>query len=290
MGKREWLANEFERFRPQLRDVAYRMLGSLSEAEDAVQETWLRLDRSDSDAVDNVRGWLTVAVGRISLDMLRARRSRREDYAGTWLPEPIVTFENGDPQDEAQMADSIGLALLAVLDTLSPAERVAFVLHDMFGVRFDEIGEILSRSELAARQLASRARRRIRGVQEPDVDLRRQREVVDAFLAASRSGSFDALIKVLDPEVVFRIDTGAIAPGTRPPIQGVRGVADEVLSRGPQFAHLARPAVVNGAAGLLIGPPGNVLGVVGFTIVRGRVAQIDIVADPAKLRRLSTTT
>jgi RNA polymerase sigma factor (sigma-70 family) len=290
MGKREWLANEFERFRPQLRDVAYRMLGSLSEAEDAVQETWLRLDRSDSDAVDNVRGWLTVAVGRISLDMLRARRSRREDYAGTWLPEPIVTFENGDPQDEAQMADSIGLALLAVLDTLSPAERVAFVLHDMFGVRFDEIGEILSRSELAARQLASRARRRIRGVEEPDVDLRRQREVVDAFLAASRSGSFDALIKVLDPEVVFRIDTGAIAPGTRPPIQGVRGVADEVLSRGPQFAHLARPAVVNGAAGLLIGPPGNVLGVVGFTIVRGRVAQIDIVADPAKLRRLSTTT
>lgn len=290
MGKREWLANEFERFRPQLRDLAYRMLGSLSEAEDAVQETWLRLDRSDSDAVDNVRGWLTVAVGRISLDMLRARRSRREEYAGTWLPEPIVTFENGDPQDEAQMADSIGLALLAVLDTLSPAERVAFVLHDMFGVRFDEIGEILSRSELAARQLASRARRRIRGVEEPDVDLRRQREVVDAFLAASRSGSFDALIKVLDPEVVFRIDTGAIAPGTRPPIQGVRGVADEVLSRGPQFAHLARPAVVNGAAGLLIGPPGNVLGVVGFTIVRGRVAQIDIVADPAKLRRLSTTT
>ncbi len=286
MSEREWLADEFERFRPKLREVAYRMLGSLNEAEDAVQETWVRLNRSDSEAVANVRGWLTVAVGRVSLDMLRARRSRREDYPGTWLPEPVVTFGDLGPEEDAVIADSIGLALLTVLDTLSPAERLSFVLHDMFAVRFDEIGAILGRSEIAARQLASRARRRVRGAREPDGDVTRQREVIDAFLAASRSGDFDALIKVLDPEVVFRIDTGAIAPGTRPPIHGAREVAEEALSRGSQFAELARPAIVNGAAGLLIGPSGNVLGVIGFTIVRGLIAQIDIVADPVKLERL----
>src|SRR3954451_20380765 len=206
------------------------MLGSRSEAEDAVQEAWLRLSRSDTEAVENLAGWLTTVVARVSLDMLRSRRARRKDYVA--LPEPIVTIEN-TPEDEAVLADSVGLALLVVLDTLTPAERLAFVLHDMFGVAFDEIAAILDRSEAATRQLASRARRRVRGATpRTDPDLREQRRVVDAFLAAARAGDFDALLEVLDPEVVFRLDAGGVTPRARGPVHGAKAVAAQILERG----------------------------------------------------------
>jgi RNA polymerase sigma-70 factor (ECF subfamily) len=281
----ELLAEEFERARPHLRAVAYRMLGSLSEAEDAVQESWLRLSRTDTDAVINLRGWLTTVVGRVSLDMLRARRARREDHPGTWLPEPIVSVDSeSDPEHEALLADSVGLALLVVLETLTPPERLAFVLHDMFGVPFDEIADILGRSPAAARQLASRARRRVRGAEPgPDADLAAQRHVVDAFLAAARSGDFEALVAVLDPEVVFRVDTGRVAARARPPVSGAEAVAQTILSRAPRFAALARPAVVNGAAGFVVGPGGRPFAVIGFSVVRGRIREIDLVLDPEKL-------
>src|SRR5216117_3308061 len=207
------MTDEFETHRQHLQAVAYRMLGSASEAEDAVQEAWLRLSRSDTAAVENMGGWLTTVVARVCLDMLR---SRREHYVGSWLPEPVVTIENG-PEDEAVLADSVGLALLVVLDTLTPAERLAFVLHDMFGMPFEEIAPIVDRSPAAARQLASRARRRVRGAPDPDPDLARQRAVVDAFLAASRAGDFDALVAILDPDVVLRVDRGRLAQAVRAP-------------------------------------------------------------------------
>src|SRR5262249_42291732 len=208
---REWVGGQFEGERPHVRRIAYRMLGGVTDTEDAVQEAWLRLARTDAAAVDNLGGWLTTVVGRVCLDMLRARRARREDYVGTWMPEPIVTAEDGaDPEQQALLADSVGLALLVVLETLTPAERLAFVLHDMFGVPFEEVAPIVERSPAAARQLASRARRRVRGAAPtPDPDLNRQREVVEAFLAASRAGDFDALLEVLDPDVVFRVDAGS---------------------------------------------------------------------------------
>ncbi len=214
--ERDWLTDRFEANRTHLRAVAYRMLGSVSEADDAVQESWLRLRRADTGDVENLRAWLTTVVSRVSLDMLRARRSRREDTFGPRVPEPIVAREDGaDPEHEALLADSVGLAMLVVLETLGPAERLAFVLHDMFAVPFDEIAPLVGRSPTAARQLASRARRRVRGAAPtmPDVDLARQREVVDAFVAAARAGDFDALVAVLDPEVVFRVDRGAIGAG-----------------------------------------------------------------------------
>ena len=226
MPEGDLTAEEFERHRARLRAVAYRMLGSMSEAEDAVQESWLRLNRSDPEAIANLPGWLTAVVARVSLDMLRARRARREDYAGSWLPEPVVTLENDetDPEHEALLADSVGLALLVVLDTLAPAERLAFVLHDMFAVPFDEIALIVDRTPAATRQLASRARRRVRGAAPvADADSSHQRELVDAFLAASRGGDFDALLAVLDPEVVFRADTGGAPPRARPPVVRSRG-------------------------------------------------------------------
>src|SRR6184192_2339289 len=230
VDERNWLAQRFEEHRSHLRAVAYRMLGSASEAEDAVQEAWLRLSRSDTAAVENMGGWLTTVVARVCLDMLRSRRARREDYVGSWLPEPVVSIENG-PEDEAVLADSVGLALLVVLDTLTPAERLAFVLHDMFGMPFDEIAPIVERSEDATRQLASRARRRVRGATPGlDPDLREQRRVVDAFLAASRQGDFEALLEVLDPDVVFRIDTGP--GGTQTPVVGAAAVARTILARG----------------------------------------------------------
>ena len=283
MTDSDWQTEEFERQRDQLRAVAYRMLGSRSEAEDAVQEAWLRLSRSETGAVENLGGWLTTVVARVCLDMLRARRSRREDYVGTWLPEPIVSVEDG-PEDEAVLADSVGLAMLVVLETLSPAERLAFVLHDMFGMPFEEIASIVDRSEAATRQLASRARRRVRGATpRTDPDLREQRRVIDAFLAASRAGNFEALLEVLDPDVVFRIDAGGIAPRARPPVEGAEAVARQVLSRGSRFAPFARPAVVNGNAGLVIVPGNRPFAVVGFTIAEGRIATIDLIADPAKL-------
>ena len=282
MTQSDWQTEEFERNRRHLEAVAYRMLGSRSEAEDAVQEAWLRLSRSDTEAVENLAGWLTTVVARVSLDMLRSRRARREDYVA--LPEPIVTIEDG-PADEAVLADSVGLAMLVVLDTLTPAERLAFVLHDMFGVTFDEIAAILDRSEAATRQLASRARRRVRGATpRTDPDLREQRRVVDAFLAAARAGDFEGLIQVLDPDVVFRADRGP--RGERIPITGAAAVAETILGRGGRFAPHARPAIVNGNAGVIVVPGKKPIAVVSFSVADGRIVEIDLVADPAKLRGL----
>jgi RNA polymerase sigma-70 factor, ECF subfamily len=281
---RDWLAEQFEGHRPHLRAVAYRMLGSLAETDDAVQEAWLRLSRSDAATVDNLGGWLTTVVSRVCLDMLRARRSRKEEYVGSWLPEPIVSLEDQvDPEQEAILADSLGLALLVVLETLTPAERLAFVLHDMFGVPFEEIAAIVDRTPDAARQLASRGRRRVRGAApSADADQARQREIVDAFIAAARSGDFDALLAVLDPDVVFRIDAG-LSRGARPPTTGAPAVARQILSRAASFAPLARPALVNGTAGFVVGPEHKPFAVVGFTLVHERIVAIDIVTDPDKL-------
>ncbi|HWX52494.1 MAG TPA: RNA polymerase sigma factor SigJ [Solirubrobacteraceae bacterium] len=289
-GEGDLLAEEFERNRARLRAVAYRMLGSVSDADDAVQESWLRLSRSDPEAIANLPGWLTAVVARVSLDVLRSRSARREDYDGSWLPEPVVSPEDGaaDPEYEALLADSVGLALLVVLDSLSPAERLAFVLHDMFAVPFGEIAPIVGSTPAAARQLASRARRRVRGAAPaPTADIGRQRELVDAFLAASREGDFDALVAVLDPDAVFRIDTGGVAPPAREPVVGAEAVARQVLARGRPFARFARPAIVNGAAGVVVAPRGRPMAVVGFTIARGRILAIDLVADPEKLRGLA---
>jgi len=284
MTPSDFQTEEFERYRAHLSAVAYRMLGSTSEAEDAVQEAWLRLSRSDTGSVTNLGGWLTTVVARVCLDMLRSRRARREDYVGTWLPEPVVSVADG-PEDEAALADAVGLALLVVLDTLTPPERLAFVLHDMFAVSFSEIGEILGRSPTAARQLASRARRRVRGATpRTDPDLREQRRVVDAFLAASRSGDFDALLKVLDPDVVFRVDTGP--RGDRLPVVGAENVARRILARGSRLAPHARPAIVNGNAGVIVVPGTQPIAVVGFTVEGGRIVEIDLIANPEKLGRL----
>ena len=279
MTRSDWQTEVFERQRRHLQSVAYRMLGSTSEAEDAVQEAWLRLSRSDTEKVENLAGWLTTVVARVSLDMLRSRRARREDYVS--LPEPVVTIENG-PEEEAVLADSVGLALLIVLDALTPAERLAFVLHDMFGVAFDEIAGILDRSDAATRQLASRARRRVRGATpRTDPDLREQRRVVDAFLAAARAGDFEGLIKVLDPDVVFRADRGP--QDARLPIIGAAEVAETILARGARFAPHARPAIVNGNAGVVVVPRVKPIAVVSFSVAGGRIVEIDLVADPAKL-------
>ncbi len=287
MTRTDWLAEEFERHRGHLRAVAYRMLGSVSEAEDAVQEAWLRLNRSDPEAIANLPGWLTSVVARVSLDMLRTRRARREDYVGSWLPEPVVAGESdSDPEHAALLADSVGLALLVVLDTLAPAERLAVVLHDMFAVPFEEIASIIDRSPAAARQLASRARRRVQGAPAVDADLAKQRELVDAFLAASQGGDFKALVAVLDPDVVFHADTGGVAPRAQPPVVGAEAVARNVLSRGRPFARFGRPAIVNGAAGVVVETAGNLIAVVGFTCAGGRIVEIDVVADPAKLQAL----
>jgi len=288
LDRRDWLAQEFERHRSHLRAVGYRMLGSMTEADDAVQEAWTRLERRDPGGTDDLRGWLTVTVGRICLDMLRTRRSRREDYLGTWLPEPIVSWpgDNG-PERDAVLADSIGLALLVVLETLSPPERLAFVLHDVFGVPFDDIAPIVERSPAAARQLASRARRRVQAdAPNPDADLAIQRQVVDAFLAASRGGDFEALLRVLDPDVVLRTDGGGRGPLARPPIAGADAVARQLALTGPRFAALARPLIVNGAAGVVVDRPGEPRVVVAFAVRRGRIVAIDLIGDPAKVGSL----
>jgi RNA polymerase sigma-70 factor (ECF subfamily) len=264
------------------------MLGSTGEAEDAVQESWFRLSRTDRDELENLRAWLTTVVGRICLDMLRARQTRPEDNVESF-PEPVVSVgTEGDPAQEAELADSVGLALLVVLETLSPAERLAFVLHDMFGVAFEEIAPIVERSPVAARQLASRARRRVQGSVPPaDADLAQQRKVVDAFLAAARAGDFRALLEVLDPDAVFRMHTGPSGPPALPPAVGAAAVAERTLTRGAPFAPLAQPAIVNGGAGVLVAPRGQNVGVAGFTISRGRIVAIDLIADPDKLRRLA---
>jgi RNA polymerase sigma-70 factor (ECF subfamily) len=286
--ERDRLAEEFERTRPRLRAVAYRMLGSLTEADDAVQEAWLRLDRSDAP-IEDLRAWLVTVVGRICLDALRARKSQREDYVGSWLPEPVVqTDVQGDPELDAVLADSVGLALLVVLESLAPAERLAFVLHDVFGVPFEEIASIVDRSTEATRQLASRARRRIgRAPREPDADLAVQREVVDAFLAAARSGDFEGLLAILDPDVVLRTDGGGSGPLARPPIAGAAAVAAELRVRGRFFAGLAQPIVVNGGAGVLVRLADGRRVVAGITVIGRRISEIDLIGDPAKLRGIS---
>ncbi|GGO97827.1 sigma-70 family RNA polymerase sigma factor [Wenjunlia tyrosinilytica] len=289
MNAHESAAERFEADRTHLRAVAYRMLGSLSEADDALQEAWLHVQRSDASGVRNLGGWLTTVVGRVCLDMLRSRASRREDPLEAHVPDPVIGRADGhDPEQEALLSDSVGLALLVVLDALPPAERLAFVLHDMFAVPFDDIAPIVDRTPAAARQLASRARRRVREAATPDSDLSRQREVVDAFLAASRAGDFDALLALLDPEVVLRADTGtgpAGLAGASQLIRGARAVAEQALAFA-RFAQFARPALVNGAMGLVNAPEGVPFSVMGCTVTGGRIVELNVLADPARLRRL----
>lgn len=287
MDERAWLTERFEEHRVRLRAVAYRMLGSVSEADDAVQEAWLRLSRADTGSVENLAAWLTTVVGRVCLNMLRTRQSRREEPLDVQAPDPISGVEDEvDPEQEAVLADSVGLALLVVLDTLTPAERLAFVLHDMFAVPFDEIGPMLERSPAAARQLASRARRQVRGqAPVPDADLTRRRRVVEAFLAASRGGDFDALVALLDPDVVFRADR-AVGPTPAPiVIRGAHAVAKGARVASER-ARFTQPALVNGAVGLVMAPRGQLFLVLGFTITAGKITEIDVIADPDRLRRL----
>jgi RNA polymerase sigma-70 factor, ECF subfamily len=287
MSDRDWLAAQFEEQRPHLRRVAYRMLGSLDEGEDAIQEAWLRLSRTDEASIDNLGGWLTTVVARVCLDMLRARRARREDSADGWLPEPIVSLDDEvDPEQEALLSDSVGLALLVVLETLSPAERLSFVLHDMFAVPFDEIASILDRSPDAVRQLASRGRRRVRGARlEPDADLAEQRRVAEAFMRAARAGDFEGLLAVLDPDVVVRGDR-SIPKGAPLEVRGARDVAERALFF-RELAPFARPVLVNGAAGYLVAPQGRLFAVAALTVVGGKITEIDFVTDPDKLQKLT---
>jgi RNA polymerase sigma-70 factor (ECF subfamily) len=291
MDSDEFQTEQFEASRAHLHAVAYRMLGSAADADDAVQEAWLRLSRSDASAVENMRGWLTTVVSRICLDMLRARRARREELPDFWEQEPIVApagggeFDAGDPEREALLADSVALALLVVLETLSPAERLAFVLHDLFGVPFDEIAPIVEREVPATRQLASRARRRVRGAapEAHGADLAAQRKVVDAFLAASREGSFEALMAVLDPDVEFRADR-AFADNRPVVITGSEEVVPVLLQRGSPFARFARPALVDGRAGVVVVANDHVLAVLSFHVAGDRVTAMRLTRDPEKLR------
>jgi RNA polymerase sigma-70 factor (ECF subfamily) len=279
------LVEQFEAQRGQLRAVAYRTLGSIADADDAVQETWLRLARSDVSTVENLGGWLTTVLSRVCLDMLRARATRRHEPLEVHVPDPVVVIGAADPEEEALLGDSVGLALLVVLDTLRPAERLAFVLHDVFALPFEQIGPILGRSSAAAKQLASRARRRLQGAPVPDVDLPRQRKIVDAFLAAARAGDFEGLLDLLDPDVVLRADAGAGPLGPSRLLHGANAVVNQAM-RYSGLARFARPALVNGAAGLVAMPDGRVVAVVGLTVRNGRIAEIDILADPARLANI----
>jgi RNA polymerase sigma-70 factor, ECF subfamily len=288
MDEGDWLAERFQAQRPRLRAVAYRLLGSLSEADDAVQDTWLRLSRADPPSgTDDLGRWLTTVVARVCLDLLRSRTARREELLGVHLPDPIVGHQDAlGPEEEALLAEGVGLALLVVMEQLAPAERLALVLHDTFAVPFDQIAVILGRSPAAARQLASRARRRVRASATlPDADLAHQRKVVDAFLAAARDGDLDALVAVLDPEVVVRADWGGVPAGASRMVRGARAVAEQALSFS-RFARFARPALVNGNAGVVADAGGRLLAVLGFTVRHDRIVEIDILADPARLRRL----
>jgi RNA polymerase sigma-70 factor (ECF subfamily) len=295
MDQAEWLSERFEEHRGRLRSVAYRMLGSLAEADDAVQDAWLRASRSDADEIENLAGWFTTIVARVCLNMLRARNVRGEQPVDFHVPDPVVTLEarGMQPDEHAVLADSIGLALLVVLDTLAPAERVAFVLHDLFGLPFETIAPMVERTPTAARQLASRARRRVRGVapEQPDNDLARQRSLVDAFFAAARDGDFDALVGLLDPNVVVRIDAGPSVPTASMLLQGAEAVARQAgrglrslfTRRGMQL----RPALVNGAAGVVITADGRPMTVMGFTVAGGKILEIDAIADPQRLPKIA---
>jgi RNA polymerase sigma factor (sigma-70 family) len=291
MDENEWLADRFEEHRAHLRAVAYRMLGSLTEADDAVQDTWLRLSRAGASEVHNLGGWLTTVVARVCLNMLRSRHTRREESLGVHLPDPVVSPEGTlHPEEEALLADSVGLALLVVLDTLSPAERLAFVLHDMFELPFEEIAPMVGRSPAAARQLASRARRRVRGaeVPAPDPDLARQRDVVEAFFSAARGGDFDALVALLDPDVVLRTDLGARRPGASVVVRGAAAVAGQARRSAVPGAQV-RPALVNGAAGAVVTVGGRPFAVMAFTVSGGRIVEIDAIADPERVRRIAAS-
>jgi RNA polymerase sigma-70 factor (ECF subfamily) len=288
MTESDWVVEGFERNRTRLRGVAYRMLGSLAEADDAVQEAWLRLSRSDPSGVDNLSAWLTTIVARVCLNMLRSRKARPEDPMGAHVPDPVISRADGtSPEDEALLADSVGLALNVVLDTLTPAERLAFVLHDMFDLPFEDIAPMVGRSPATARQLASRARRRVRGadVHAPDADVARQRQVVDAFFAAAHNGDFDALVAVLDPDVVLRSDGGTARPDASVVLRGAAAVAGRTL----MIAHPGapkRPVLVNGAAGVVITVGEQPVAVMGFTVSDGKIVEIDAIADPDRLRLL----
>ena len=289
MADHDWLVDRFEAHRAHLRAVAYRMLGSQGEADDAVQEAWFRLNRSDTTDIENLGGWLTTVVSRVSLDMLRSRASRREEPASGTLPDHLESTTPGnDPEQEAMLADTVGSALLVVLDTLSPAERLAFVLHDMFAVPFDEIGSIVGRSPNAAKQLASRARQKVQGKGPvSDADPARQREVVDAFLAASRSGDFDALVALLDPDIVVRADPAAVQLGAAQEVrQEVRGATDVAATFARRRARAARPALVDGVAGAVWAPGGQPRVVFSFTMAGGKIVAIDIIADPVRISQL----
>jgi RNA polymerase sigma factor (sigma-70 family) len=290
MDQADGLAERFQAHHPRLRAVAYQMLGSLSEADDAVQEAWLRVSRAGTGGVDNLGGWLTTVVARVCLDMLRSRAARREEPLGVHLPDPIIGQPDMlDPEQEALLADAVGLALLVVLDTLAPAERLALVLHDSFAVPFQEIAAILGRSPAATRQLASRARRRVRAAPaRPDADLAGQQRAVDAFLAAARNGDLEALVAILDPDVVVRADWGTVPVRIPTVLRGARAVAEQALAFA-QRAPYGRPALVNGAAGVVVAAGRRLIAVMGFTVTGDKIVEIDILADPERLRHLDLT-
>jgi RNA polymerase sigma-70 factor (ECF subfamily) len=294
MDENEWLADRFEEHRARLRAIAYRMLGSLTEADDAVQDTWLRLSHSETGEVENLGGWLTTVIARVCLNMLRSRHVRREESFEAHLPDPVISRDGElQPEEEALLADSVGLALLVVLDTLAPAERLAFILHDMFELPFEEIAPMVGRTPAAARQLASRARRRVKGAEipAPDPDLARQRAVVDAFFLAARGGDFDALVALLVPDVVLRIDAGARLAAASMVVHGAAAVAGQtrrglrsILARPVVEVH---PALVNGAAGVVVTLRGEPMAVMGFTVSEGKIVEIDAIADPDRVHRIA---
>src|ERR1700730_13394632 len=290
MDDQRWLAERFEEHRGHLRAVAYQMLGSVSEADDAVQDTWLRFSNAGADDVENIRGWLTTIVARVCLNALRARNSRREELFPGHLPDPIVSPDSGgQPEEQVLLADSVGLALLVVLDALSPAERLAFVLHDVFELPFDEVADVVGKTPAATRQLASRARRRVRGadVRVPDSDVSRQRQVIDAFYSAARGGDFDTLVSLLDPEVVLRSDFGVKRPPAPAVIRGADAVARSSLMGAALPSTELHPALINGAAGVVVTARGRPFVIMGFTVVQGRIVEIDVIAGADRVRRLA---
>jgi RNA polymerase sigma-70 factor (ECF subfamily) len=290
MHEREWLGERFQQHRSHLRAVAYRMLGSVAEADDALQEAWLRIHDHDAGSIDNIQAWLTTVVGRVCLNMLRARRTRGEKLSDVHVPDPVVMISDAaNPEQETLVADSVGLALLVVLEALTPAERLAFVLHDVFGVSFAEIATILERSEAATMQLASRARRRVRHAPVPDRNLARQRSVVDAFFAAARDGDFEALVHILHPDVVLRIDGGRLRSGASLVLHGAEAVAAHTTTYSKLHPYVV-PALVNGTAGAIIAPHGEPYAVMAFTVSNGKVTAIDALLDPERIRQLHLPT